>query len=303
MKKFSCKLISGPRCQLGEGPVWDEQKRTLYWLDSFSMRWFCLTPDDQLAHFSAPSAVGTLALRQDGGLLLGLEDGVYLADAENGRVSFLCNPEQGIIGNRFNDGKPGPCGRLFIGTMSTANNDGSGNAPATGALYAVEEDGSWKRLLTGIGISNGMAWNRKKDTFYYADSPTRCVFAFDYDLKSGLLTNRRVAVMIPEGEGIPDGLTIDENDQLWIAQWGGWCVSHYDPATGELIGKISVPVEHVTSCCFGGENLDTLYITTAATGLDVYQLNDQPNAGMLFAAIPGVRGLPPYRFGGTSNEQ
>lgn len=303
MEQLSCTLVSELRCQLGEGPVWDERQNTLYWLDSFSKLWLRLMPDGQIARFSAPTPVGMLALRQDGGIVLGLEDGIYLAEEETGHLGLLCNPEQGVIGNRFNDGKPGPCGRLYIGTMSTANNDGSGNAPASGALYAVAPDGSWQRLLTGVGISNGMAWNREEDTFYYADSPTRCVFAFDYDKKSGLLTNRRVAVKLPEGDGIPDGLTIDENNQLWIAQWGGWCVSHYEPATGELLGKISVPAEHVTSCCFGGETLDTLFITTAATGLNLQQLKKQPQAGMLFAAKTGVHGMPPYRFGGTHDEQ
>lgn len=301
MEQFSCALVSELRCQLGEGPVWDERENTLYWLDSFSKLWLRMKPDGKMSRFSAPSCVGTLALRRDGGLVLGLEDGIYLSESENQSLRLLSNPEQGIIGNRFNDGKPGPCGRLYIGTMSTANNDGSGNAAASGALYMVSTDGRWQKLLSGVGISNGMAWNREQNTFYYADSPTRCVFAFDYDKKSGLLANRRVAVKLPEGDGIPDGLTIDGNDHLWIAQWGGWCVSHYDPTTGKLLGKISVPAEHVTSCCFGGKDLDTLFITTAATGLDAQQLKKQPQAGMLFAAKPGVHGLPPYRFGGAGD--
>ena len=133
-------------------------------------------------------------------------------------------------------------------------------------------------------------------TFYYIDSPTREVAAFDYDAASGELTNRRVAIPIPEGEGFPDGMTIDSEGMLWIALWGGWGVVRYDPKTGERLGKIDLPVEKVTSCCFGGANLDQLYITTARIGLDEEALAKQELAGAVFRVDAGASGLAPVPF-------
>lgn len=282
---------------LGEGPVWDEKENALFWIDGLGCRWFRMNAEQDIREYTTPSAIGSLILKTDGGILMGLQDGVYEIDPETGAQTLFSNPEAGIVGNRFNDGKADPAGRYVIGTMSTSNNDGSSEGEPAGALYSIKSDRSWQKLRGGCSISNGMAWNRARDTFYYVDSPTRCVFAYDYDSASGKISNERIVARIPDNEGIPDGMCIDANDNLWVAQWGGWCVSCFDPETGNRIAKVEVPVKHVTCCAFGGEDLETLYITTSTNDVVGREWLKQPLAGGLFTAKPGVKGVASFRFG------
>jgi sugar lactone lactonase YvrE len=133
---------------------------------------------------------------------------------------------------------------------------------------------------------------------YYIDTPTMQVVAFDYDPDSGAISNRRVIITFPPGVGRPDGMTVDAEGRLWIAHWDGHRVSRWDPHEGRLLSEIPLPVARVTSCAFGGPNLDRLYITTARHGGTDEQLSEQPHAGSLFAASPGVAGLPAHEYGG-----
>jgi sugar lactone lactonase YvrE len=131
---------------------------------------------------------------------------------------------------------------------------------------------------------------------YYTDTPTRQITAFDFDPETGNISNRRTVVIIPHDMGYPDGMTIDSNDKLWVAHWGGGCVAQWDPKTGKLLKKIDLPAPHVTSCAFGGKNLDLLFITTARSGLTKKQLEDYPASGGLFIARPGAKGVPAHLF-------
>lgn len=297
MKIISSELLLNIHNALGEGPVWDEQAKELYWIDGLGCRWFRMDENKNIREFTTPSAIGSLILKKDGGMLMGLQDGIYETDPETGKQTLYANPEVEIEGNRFNDGKVDPAGCYVIGSMSTANNDGSSDGEPAGSLYSIAADGSWQKLRGGCSISNGMAWNRAQDTFFYVDSPTGCVFAYDYDQATGKISNERVAARIPEDEGIPDGMCIDADDNLWVAQWGGWCVSCFDSKTGERIAKVEVPVKHVTCCAFGGENLETLYITTSTNDVSGKEWLNQPLAGGLFMAKPGVKGTASFRFG------
>jgi sugar lactone lactonase YvrE len=154
-----------------------------------------------------------------------------------------------------------------------------------------------RTLLRGVSLSNGLDWNAEGTRMYYVDTPTRQIAVFDYDVASGDLLNRRVAVEIPASLGYPDGLTVDAEGMLWLALWGGGALTRWDPRTGRLLARHSLPVSQVTSCAFGGANLDILYVTSARDGLTPAQLAAEPLAGAIFALDAGVLGRPGGRFG------
>jgi sugar lactone lactonase YvrE len=272
--------INEIRAELGEGPVWHGGE--LIWIDI----------EGRSVHvgervFALPERVGCAwPCAQSEHLICGLESGLAFLDLASGRLEPIVDPEPEFPTTRFNDGKCDPRGRFWAGTMDMDEEQ------ALGSLYMLDAGGNLRRQWQGVTVSNGLAWDPDGTTFYYIDSPTREVAAFDYDAESGGLTNRRVAIPIPDGEGFPDGMTIDAEGMLWIALWGGWGVVRYDPKGGERLGKIDLPVEKVTSCCFGGTNLDELYVTTARIGLGEAELAAQPHAGGVFRIDAGVPGLP-----------
>ena len=193
--------------------------------------------------------------------------------------------------NRFNDGKCDPNGSLWVGSMSLNTKDPSG------ALYRVDPDGTVEKFVDSVTVSNGIVWTRDKKTMYYIDTPTGWIRAYDYDASKGTISNERIAVEIPESLGYGDGMAIDENDDLWVALWNGNGIAHFDPRSGKLIKKVEVPAHNVTSCSFGGDNLDILYITTASIDMTEEEQLKYPNAGSLFSFQPGVKGQKGYYFG------
>jgi sugar lactone lactonase YvrE len=242
--------------------------------------------------------IGCIVLREKGGAVLALQDGLYFLDTDTGATCRFVNPEEAVQGNRFNDGKSDSAGRMWFGSMSMAANEGDGNVPASGSLYCLEANLNVRSILGGITISNGLGWSPDDTLMYYIDSPTRTVDAFDFDPESGSISSRRAVVRIPESSGIPDGMCVDNEGMLWVAQWGGRGVSRWDPVTGKMIGFIPVPVVNVTSCAFGGPDLDDLYITTSSIGRAEGKGLMGPRPGALFRARPGVRGLATHRFKG-----
>ncbi len=153
-------------------------------------------------------------------------------------------------------------------------------------------------MVEGVSVSNGIVWSLDRRTMYYIDTPTGRVDRFDYDLETGEIGNRSAAVRIPPEMGRPDGMTIDSEGMLWVCLWQGGKVSRWDPVEGRLLQTVDLPASNVTSCAFGGANLDQLYITTARIGLDAEHLAKQPLAGGLFQADVGVTGLPAFEFAG-----
>jgi sugar lactone lactonase YvrE len=236
--------------------------------------------------------IGTVVPRKSGGMALAMEKGFYFLNDDNGETTLITNPESNIPENRFNDGKCDPAGRFWAGTMSM------NGERATGSLYCLNTDLSVTKKLEGVSISNGIVWSPEKDEMYYIDTPTREIWAFDYDMSTAVISNKRVIATIPEDEGFPDGMTIDSEGMIWVAHWEGWKVSRWNPGTGTKLGEVELPAARVTSCAFGGEKLDDLYITTARTGLKEEEINNQPHAGGLFYVKTGVKGLPAYQFGG-----
>lgn len=280
------------RCTLAEGPLWDEDRGCLWWIDILPGHIHRFHPaTGEHRTIGIGTTVGTVGLTTAGDLIAATGKGFARVHPETGALNLVQHPEAHLPGNRFNEGKPDPAGRFWAGTMSMTK------VKEAGSLYTLETDGSVQHRLGRITISNGIVWTPDQKTMYYIDTPTRRVDAFDYDAASGAITAKRTVVQIPEGGGNPDGMSMDNAGGLWVAQWGGSAVVRYDPLTGEETTRITLPVERVSSCTFGGEGYRDLYITTAQSELTEAQVIAQPLAGCVFVVKDcGYRGYPPHRY-------
>ncbi len=290
----TAELVLDTQSILGEGPIWDVEDRSLWWIDieaGLVHQFDPATSTDKT--FDIGQRIGTVVRRQQGGLILGLADGIGAYDTDRRELAVLCNPEADLADNRFNDGKCDPAGRFWAGTLNFQD-----ESIPSGALYCLHPDGSIVKHFDGVQVSNGIVWTSDAKTMYYIDSPTRSVDAFDYDLATGEISNRRSVVEFTESQGYPDGMTIDSEDMIWVAQWAGWGVTRFDPRTGTVLEKIDVAAAQVTACAFGGPDLTDLYITTARRGITGDDLDAQPHAGGLFVAKTGAKGVPSFRFAG-----
>jgi sugar lactone lactonase YvrE len=278
--------------EIGEGPTWDSGSQSLLWVDILAKAVHRYSPaSGNVWSRQFGQQVGAVVRRSRGGLLLALEDGFWIIEDDQRAAQRFAAVEADNPTTRMNDGKCDRAGRFWAGTMA---HDAS---PLAGALYRLDPDGSVVRALRDITISNGIDWSPDNRTMYYIDSATHRVDAFDYDINTGEAANRRTAFAIPREAGLPDGMAIDEEGLLWIAMYEGWCVRRYRP-TGELDRIVKLPVSHVTSCAFGGEDLGDLFVTTGRSGLTAQELTDQNEAGALFRVRPAVRGLPSAAFAG-----
>ncbi len=285
-------LVLDVRCRLGEGPVWDERAGRLYWVDIMAGRVRRWAPGtERVETMETGEPVGAAALREDGGLVLALKSGFALAETFGGAMDRRASYEGASPDLRMNDGKCDAAGRFWAGTMAMNFREGAGG------LFRLDADGSVTRLLEGVTISNGMDWTDDGSRMYYIDSPRRTIDVFDFDAERGRISGRRTAVTIPEEAGLPDGMTLDEEDRIWVALWGGSAVRCYS-AEGKLLEVVEVPASQTTSCCFGGEDLGVLYITSARDGLSPKQLEREPGAGGVFAVRCGARGRAARRFAG-----
>jgi sugar lactone lactonase YvrE len=287
------ELVLDSQATLGEGAIWHARERRLYWVDIEPGRLHVFNPVDGSDRvFELGQMVGTVVPRARGGVMLALHHGFAAFDPPTGRWTRWSDPEGHLPRNRFNDGKCDPAGRFWAGTISLDRE------PQAASLYCLEPDGRVRTMLQGITNSNGIAWSLDRNTMYYIDTPTQQVTAFDYDLASGQIVNPRTVITIPTDSGKPDGMTVDAEGMLWIALWEGGCVGRWDPRSGARLDTVAVPARRVTSCAFGGPNLDELYITTARIGLTESDLAEQPHAGGLFRARPGVAGVAAFEFMG-----
>jgi L-arabinonolactonase len=290
MSGITCVLDA--RSILGEGALWDEQAAVLYWVDIKAREIHRFDPaSGRDVCWRAPEDVGSLAVRRNGGLVVAMASGFHFFDPATARFEAITDPEPDRPENRFNDGKPDRRGRFWAGTMHDPE------SAACGALYRLDADLSWQRMVEGVTVSNGLAWSPKGDVMYYACSRARTVWAFESDPEVGEIGERRVFVDTSELGGAPDGATVDEEGCYWLTLPGAWKVACYDPR-GRLARTIDLPVELPTCAAFGGPDLEVLYVTTSRFNRTEAQLTDQPLAGGLFALDVGVRGLPEARFPG-----
>jgi sugar lactone lactonase YvrE len=276
---------------LGEGPVWDAATQRLWWVDIERRELHSFDPANAGdRHWTFEHRIGFAVPSVRGDWIVGTQRGLARFAPETCTLTPLADPESHLPENRFNDAKCDPAGRLWAGTMAVSE------APELGHLYRIDPPAVVTRMLDRVSISNGLAWSPDGQTMYYIDSPTRRVDAFDFDPSTGAIANRRTAIQLTDG--FPDGMCSDAAGNLWVALWDGWSVACFDPHTGRQLAKIEVPVAAVTSCCFGGPAWDQLYITTASRDLNATGHLQQPLAGSLFVARPGVPGTPPHLFAG-----
>jgi len=274
------------KSKLGEGSFWDHQNQKLFWIDIEGKTVYVYDPETKKNKaFYTPSRVGTVVPKNNEEAVIALEDGIYLINTNNGNLSLLSDVEAELTGNRFNDGKCDPNGNLWVGSMHLEQSAPEAN------LYKVDAKGTATKMLDSVTISNGIVWTDDKKTMYYIDTPTGMIRAFDYDANSSTISNERIVVYIDESIGFGDGMAIDSEDKLWVALWNGNAVARFDPLTGKLMEKINVPAHNVTSCAFGGENFETLYITTSSLDMTQKEKEKFPLAGSLFEVRPGVKGV------------
>ena len=278
---------------LGEGPVWDARSGTLYWVDIKRPSLHALELASRAQRqWSMPQRIGAIGLREQGGLVGAFKHGFGLIDLATGAVTPIADPEADAPGNRFNDGKVDRAGRFWAGSM-----DDDERRP-TGHLYRLDPDRMVTRFEAGFVVTNGIEWSGDGGTLYFVDTTAGLIYAYAFDMAAGRPGARRVFARVAAADGYPDGLTVDAEDHVWSAHWGGARVTRYRP-DGTIERVLAMPVPRCTSCCFGGPDLDVLFVTSASIGLDDADRRAAPLSGGLFAVSGlGVRGRPAARFRG-----
>ena len=275
-----------PRSSLAEGPHWDVQSGRLLWVDIEGHAVHRYDPETGHGETHPVSgAVGFAILADDGRVVAGISDGLYdFAFGVPGETP-LVRPRMHAE-NRFNDGKCDPRGRLWAGTM---HRKATRDREPTGALYRWQ-DGDLAIVEPRIAIANGLGWSPSGDTMYFSDTHRGTIWAYDYDLVSGEVSNRRTFADVPLDLGVPDGLTVDSSGRVIVAVWRGGQLNIYK-ATGDLEATLSLPVRNPTSCCFGGPDLKTLFVTTTPASNE-----HDPRSGSLFALAMDTTGQPSVRM-------
>ena len=275
---------------LGEVPVWSSRDRLLYWVDIRAPALHALDIGSGTDRsWPMPEPIGAVAIHAEGGLLLALASGLARFDPQTAALEMVQPIEADIQTSRLNDGRCDRRGRFWVGSMNRATPDGRGS------LYRYDPDGSLHHLFGGIEVPNGLAFSPDGNTMYFWDTPTRRLQAFPLDPATGALGPARLFAE-SAGPGNPDGAVTDAEGCLWVAHFDGARLTRYRP-DGGVDRVIELPVDRPTACCFGGDDLDTLFVTSARINMDPAALQRSPLSGSVFAIRPGVRGLPEPIFG------
>ena len=281
--------VDSVRADLGEHPV-QLADGTLLWVDIGVGDLYRLAPDGTHLAQRIDEGLGCAAPTKDGGLVVATSRGFQLFDGAGNRVGGPIVPADLPNECFFNDGACDPAGRFLAGTSTTERTTGAAT------LYALEPDGAIRVVLDGVTESNGIAWSVDGATMFYVDSGTQDLLAFDYDVRAGTVGSSRIVATIDSADGVPDGLAVDVEGNLWLGLWDGWGMRRYTP-TGALLESVRFPVQHVTCGGFGGPGLGRLYVTTASSYLSDEELAAQPLAGALFQLDVTVPGHPVWAFG------
>lgn len=287
------RQLNVDRIDLGECPIWDGPRRLVWFVDVLGRTLYNYDPHSGcILDFVMPSEVTCVGLAQGNRLVLGMKTGVHLFDPGSGQLDFLVHPEPDNPDNRLNDGRVGPDGCLWIGSM----HDSSPRRP-TGALYRVRPDGGCEAIRNGVCVSNGLAWSPDGRRMYYADSRSSTnegvVLAYDFDPVGGVASRERMFAKMSLSDGLPDGAAVDADGCYWSAGVTAGCLNRFSP-DGSLLTRIAVPVGAPTMPCFGGEALDQLFVTALTREQD-----GMLHEGAFLAAADRVpyRGIPEWRFG------
>ena len=288
----SLECLQPANAILGESPSWDAAAGVLYWIDGKHPALFRWQEGiGQSGHWPMPQPVGCVASARSGQVVFADAAGLGLLELQSGEISRINRRELSQCSNQLNDGKVDRAGRFWVGSMDVKEKE------AVGCLYRLDPDFSIHCVDRGFICSNGLGWSPDNHTMYFTDSVIRTIFAYEYDLTSGAQGARRVFATLDDGDGLPDGLTVDSEGFVWSAIWDGWRLIRYAP-DGSIDQEVRLPVQRPTSCSFGGLDLKTLFITSASDGLSALQLQQGPLAGALFALHTDVAGLPETPFAG-----
>lgn len=296
------RALGPPRCVwnagalLGEGAVWSARLQVLWWVDILGRRLHQWRPaDGERRSWDFGEEVSAVVEYAHGdALLLAMRHSFARFDPRDGTLETLHQVEHEPPDNRFNDAKCDAQGRFWAGSMDFDC------VARTGALYRYDADGQCTRHDAGFAVTNGPTWSADGRTMFFNDTVQRQVLAYDVDAAQGTLSNRRLWLRLDADDGVPDGMTTDAAGRIWIAHWGAGCVSCHDPASAAELCRIALPASQITSCAFGGPTLQSLFITSAAGGLDADQRAAQPLAGALFCVEMDCTGLPANRFGAAT---
>ena len=280
------RLIDVP-LTVGENPLWDDRTGRLLFVDIPAPALFRLDPDTgALERWEMPSTIGSFGLCADGRAIVALRSGVHYFDFATGAFEFIVHPEPDAPHNRLNDGKVAPDGRFWVGSM-----DDTPDRKPRAALYRIDWDGTATRMVDGLVVSNGLAWSPDGRTMYHSDSRQKFVTAYDYDLATGDISNRRVLATPQEEEGRPDGAAADARGRYWSAGVSAGCLNCFAP-DGTIERRLMLPVPAPTMPCFGGKELKTLYVTSLGTDRTGTRVE-----GTVIRLDAGVAGTPIARFG------
>lgn len=271
---------------LGEGSVWDHINEELIWVDYYSGNICNFHVNSQ--KYTAVSIAETVMVAiptNRNNWIVAIDKNVSIYDPRKKQLIKEVTIQENKPNNRLNDGKCDAENRLWIGTMSKAADT------AVGALYKVNADLSYEKMDEPFIIPNGIAWNKENTVMYVVDSMLKKIFRYDFDLEKGTIHNKTVLIDTSTENGLPDGMTIDEEDNLWVAFWQGQSVIQHDTNTGKVLDRISTPTVIPSSCCFGDEDLSTLYITSCRKHATAENIEKFPLAGGLFSIRPGVKGM------------
>jgi len=281
------KNVLTARARLGEGTLWHPDEQLLYWVDIYNHRVHQFNPvTGANQFFDVGEVVGCIAPAGTNRLIMAQRHRIAFLDTISGTVTPILDIEDNPD-IRFNDGKCDHAGRFWFNSMSS-----KGEPQAS--LYRYDRDGLHV-LETGLTVANGLGWSPDDRTFYLADSPLQTICAYDYDFESGSISDRRVLIDLKAESFFPDGLTVDKDGCIWSAMWDGWCIIRFDPNGKEMM-RVMMPVQRPTCCTFGGEGLETLYITTASVGLSEAEIQNSFYSGDLFSLQTNTSGLIANQF-------
>lgn len=290
MTPYEPRRLDGPQGQLLECPVWDPARQALWFVDIVAPALCRLDADGTLRKWAMPADIGCFALRAKGGFIVALRDGIYAFNPDRDRLDLIARPDYDPATTRFNDGRCDPQGRFWIGSMYEPRDK------TLGGLYCLDTDLTLRRVLDGATVANGLAFTPDGRKMYWADSPSQTVWLYDRDA-NGMPMNKRVFYRFGPGEGRPDGATLDAQGNYWVAGVDGARLQCIGP-DGTLLRSVAMPTRWPTMPCFGGSDMNTLFVTSLKTGRTAEQMALWPHSGSLFAMAADVTGLAEPLFQG-----